>query len=509
MFTRDFLWGASEAGFQFEMGDAAGKHVDPNSDWFKWVHDPSNIGGKVVSGDLPEDGINYWELYSSDHDLAKSMGMNAYRIGVEWSRVFPKSTTGLQIGVKTSPDGAISEVDMGMADIQALEEMADGEAVRHYGAVIEDLRSKGLKVIVCLNHFTLPLWIHDPIAVRDSGLRKGPRGWYDAGTVVEFTKFAAFVAAKLGDRVDVWATLNEPMVVAEEGYLEAQSGFPPGINMNIPAAKRVARNMVNAHARAYDAIKEFDTRRADGDSPSAAWIGVIHNMIPAQPLNPSDRLDQEAAALMDRFHNRLFAEATISGWFDSNLNGIRDGDEAHPDFGNRLDWLGVNYYTRYVVRGKSPILARLFAGLSVMPEQVEGYGYACEPKSVSLAGRPTSEFRQELYPEGLGDSLVEASEFGRPIYITENGTADSDDSYRPKYLLEHLKVAEKLVDENKIDLRGYLHWSLTDNYEWAQGFDMKFGLAAVDLKTKARKARRSADVFRRIAEGGTVSGIAV
>ena len=114
-----------------------------------------------------------------------------------------------------------------------------------------------------------------------------------------------------------------------------------------------------------------------------------------------------------------------------------------------------------------------------------------------------------MYPEGLGDSLVEASEFGRPIYITENGTADSDDSYRPKYLLEHLKVAEKLVDENKIDLRGYLHWSLTDNYEWAQGFDMKFGLAAVDLKTKARKARRSADVFRRIAEGGTVSGIAV
>ena len=508
MFKRDFLWGASEAGFQFEMGDAAGKYVDPNSDWFKWVHDPTNIARKVVSGDPPEDGVNYWELYPSDHDLAKSMGMNTYRVGIEWSRVFPKSTAGLQVGVKTS-NGVISEVDIDPTDIQELEETANNGALRHYGAIIEDLRSKGLKVIVCLNHFTLPLWVHDPIAVRDSGLRKGPRGWYDASTVVEFTKFAAFVASKLGDRVDMWATFNEPMVVAEEGYLEAQSGFPPGINMNIPAAKRVARNMVNAHARTYDVIKKFDTRRADGDSPSPAWIGVIHNMIPAQPLNPSNRLDQEAAALMDRIHNRLFVEATVSGWFDSNLNGVRDGGEAHPHFGNRLDWLGVNYYTRYVVRGKASILARIFAGLSVMPEQVEGYGYACEPKSVSLAGRPTSEFRQELYPEGLGDSLVEASQFGRPMYITENGTADSDDTYRPRYLLEHLRVAEQLVDERKVDLRGYLHWSLTDNYEWAEGFRMKFGLAHVDLKTKARKIGKSANVFKQIAESDTTEGVSI
>ncbi|HYA22367.1 MAG TPA: family 1 glycosylhydrolase, partial [Thermoproteota archaeon] len=225
--------------------------------------------------------------------------------------------------------------------------------------------------------------------------------------------------------------------------------------------------------------------------------------------DPSSHLDQEAADLMDRIHNRLFVEATVSGWFDSKLNGVKDKNEMIPHLADKLDWLGVNYYTRYVVRGTSSILARLFAGLNVMPNQVKGYGFACEAKSFSLDGRPTSEFRQELYPEGLGQSLIEASHFGRPMYITENGTADSDDSYRPTYLLEHIKVAEQLLDEKKIDLRGYLHWSLTDNYEWAQGFGMKFGLASVDLKTKTRKARKSAGLFKRIAEQGTTQGITV
>jgi len=507
MFKRDFLWGASEAGFQFEMGDPSGMALDPNTDWYAWVHEPTNVKRKVVSGDFPEDGVDYWHLFRQDHNLAKSIGMNAYRIGIEWSRIFPRSTTGLQVGVETSSDGTVSKVDISQTDLEALEKMADNEAIRHYGAMVDDLRSKGFKVIVCLNHFSLPIWIHDPIAVRDSKLRQGPKGWYDMKTIAEFAKFAALVASKLGDKVDMWATFNEPMVVAEEGYLEAESGFPPGIKMNIPAAKRVARNMVNAHARAYDAIKEFDTQRADGDSPSPAWVGVIHNMIPAQPLNPSNHMDQEAASLMDRIHNRLFVEATVSGWFDSNLNGVKDGGETSPHLGNRLDWLGVNYYTRYVVRGTSSILARVFTGLSVMPDPARGYGYACEPKSVSLAGRPTSEFRQELYPEGLGQSLVEASQFGRPMYITENGTADSDDSYRPMYLLEHLRVAEELVDEKKIDLRGYLHWSLTDNYEWAEGFNMRFGLIAVDMRSKKRTVLKSGRTFKRIVESGTTEGV--
>jgi len=509
MFKHGFLWGASEAGFQFEMGDHLGKALDANTDWYKWVHDPANIQRRVVSGDLPEDGIDYWHLFASDHDMAKSFGMNTYRIGVEWSRVFPKSTADVHVGVEKFSDGTVSKVDIDQTDLDALVRIANDEAIEHYRTIMDDLRSKDFKVIVCLNHFTLPIWIHDPIEVRDSKLRRGPRGWYDTETIVEFAKFAALVASKLGDKVDMWATFNEPMVVAEEGYLESESGFPPGINMDIPAAKRVARNMVNAHARAYDAIKEFDTQRADNDSPSAAWVGVIHNMIPTQPLDPSNHLDQEASDLMDRIHNRLFVEATVSGWFDSNLNGVRDRGETIPHLSNKLDWLGVNYYTRYVVKGTSSILAKLFAGLQVMPSPVKGYGYACEPKSASLAGRPTSEFSQELYPEGLGQSLIEASEFGRPMYITENGTADSDDSYRPTYLLEHLKVAERLLDEKKIDLRGYLHWSLTDNYEWAQGFRMKFGLASVDLKTKARKARKSAGLFKQIVEQGTTERISV
>jgi len=507
MFGHDFLWGTSVAGFQFEMGDAASKHVDQNTDWFTWVHDPENIRKRVVSGDLPENGINYWELYKSDHDLAKSLGMNAYRIGVEWSRIFPRSTAGIEVGVERDSDGTVSRVDIGQTDLERLDGVADTDAICHYQSVIDDLRSKEFRVIVCLNHFTLPLWIHEPIAVRDSRLRRGPKGWCDDTTPVEFTKYAAFLAWKLGDRVDMWATFNEPMVVVESGYLDVRSGFPPGLSYDIGAAKTGIRNMTAAHARAFDMVKKFDTARADDNGPSAAWVGLIHNSIPWEPLDPSNGRDVEAATFLDRLHNRLFIESATSGWLDINMDGIRDKGEIKGYLGSRIDWLGVNYYTRSVVRGKPSILARLFMGLKVMPEMVAGYGYNCRPRDKSLDGRPTSDFGSEFYPEGLAKGILEMSEFGLPLYVTENGLADARDVLRPRYLIDHLRTLETLIDEEKVDLRGYFHWSLTDNYEWARGFGMHFGLAEVDSRTKARELRKSADALRLIVEMGTTAGV--
>ncbi|MEM2570815.1 MAG: family 1 glycosylhydrolase, partial [Thermoproteota archaeon] len=112
MFPEGFLWGVSESGFQFEMGDPEGKNIDPNTDWFKWVHDPKNIANRIVSGDLPENGIDYWDLYEKDHDLAKGMGMNAYRLGIEWSRIFPRSTREVEVGVEFASDGRIAKVEL-------------------------------------------------------------------------------------------------------------------------------------------------------------------------------------------------------------------------------------------------------------------------------------------------------------------------------------------------------------------------------------------------------------
>ncbi len=507
MFPKSFLWGTSIAGFQFEMGDLTRKSLDPNTDWFKWVHDAENIRKKVVSSDLPEDGINYWELYRADHDLAKGLGMNAYRLGIEWSRIFPESTAGIDVDVEKASDGGVARVNLDQGDIQKLKSLANNEALKHYESVIDDLRDKGFKVIVCLNHFTLPLWVHDPIAVRDSKLRKGPRGWYDSESVVEFAKYAAFLAWWLGDRVDIWVTFNEPMVIAEVGYLLGMEGFPPGLENDLNAFRRVAVNLATAHARAFDMIKKFDTYRSEPDSPDPAWVGVIHNVIPATPKDASDEVDIQATQFIDRMHNAFFVEATTSGWLDTNFNGIRD--EVRSYLADKLDWLGVNYYTRMVVKGKRSLLAKIFTGIPVLPDLVPGYGFACKRSDYSLDGRPTSDFGQELYPEGIGQALIQMSRYNRPMYVTENGTADAQDQLRPRYIVEHLKVIERTIEEKRKDVRGYLHWALTDNYEWAQGFKMRFGLISVDLQTKKRVPRGSAQVFHRIVESCTTQGIQV
>ncbi len=511
MFPEGFLWGVSEAGFQFEMGDPLGKNLDPNTDWFKWVHDPVNVRNKIVSGDLPENGVDYWELYESDHELAKRLGMNAYRLGVEWSRIFPKNTFEVRVDVETK-HGRIARIDIDDRALEKLENLASVDALNRYEKIIDNLSEKGFKVIVCLNHFTLPIWVHDPIAVRDSGFRKGPRGWYDQETIVEFSKYAAFLAWRLGGRVDMWATFNEPNIVAETGYFMAGSGFPPSVRTNALNAlknfKRVLVNMIVAHARAFEVVKKFDGQRADPDSPLPASIGIIQHVIPVMPLDPSREEDSHASRFLRHVHNNLFIQAVSSGWVDTNLNMVREGEEFEKHLEGKLDWLGVNYYTRMVVKGRKSLLARLFMGIQGIPEIMEGYGLTCKAKDVSLDGRPTSDFGWELYPEGLAETLLEMSKYGRPMYITENGVADSEDTLRPRYIVEHLRVLEEIVSKKSLDLRGYFHWALTDNYEWAQGFSMRFGLYSVDLNTKKRTPRKSSvETLRRIIQNRTAGSM--
>ena len=486
------------------MGDAAGLNVDSGSDWYLWVHDKNNTQKGVVSGDLPENGVDYWSLYEKDHNLARKLGLNAYRIGIEWSRIFPKSTSAIEVGFAKAVDGSFSQIEVDDAALQKLEEAADKAAVSHYREIIEDLRSKGVKVFVCLSHFTLPLWIHNSITVRNTNLRQGPKGWADPETITEFTKYAGYVAWKLGDVVDEWATFNEPMVMPETGYLITQSGFPPGIN-NFRVSRKVAFNLVVAHARAYDAIKKADTVKADEDSPSAADVGAIHNVIPAMPFRADNTADIQAADFLNRMHNHFFPQSAHSGWVDANLNGIPDEGEVKNHVENRLDWLGVNYCARAVVKGKKSLLARLFAGMAAVPDMVENYGFVCKPNSTSADGRPTSDLGWEIYPKGLLEALKIMRQYGRPLYVMENGVADAKDTLRAKFITDHLKVLEKAVNEEKIDVKGYFHWALTDNYEWAKGFSMKFGLYAVDLKTKRRKERKSALVLKNVTVKGTAT----
>lgn len=386
--------------------------------------------------------------------------------------------------------------------LETLDKLADNNALNRYRAVIEDLRKRDFKVFVCLNHFTLPLWIHNPLTVRATKLRKGPKGWLAEASIIEFTKYAAYLAWSLGEMVDNWAVFNEPMAVCETGYMIPESGFPPGVS-SFKAVKEAAENMVVAYTRAYDAIKKLDTVKADSNSQSPAHVGLIHNVIPTQPLKSGEKLDVEAARFMDNLHNQFFPRAVAEGWLDRNLNGVCEKGEVKNYLGLRLDWLGVNYYTRFVISGKRNLLARLFAGIPAVPEITPNYGFGCQPKSVSADGNPTSDLGWETYPQGILEALKAMAKYGKPLYITENGIADAEDKLRPNFIENHVKVLEKALNQEKMDVRGYFHWALTDNYEWAHGFKMKFGLFAVDLKTKKRIMRKSAKIYKKIVETNT------
>src|SRR5579875_2796382 len=437
---------------------------DPNSDWYLWVHDRENIAAGIVSGDLPENGPGYWHRFREFHDAAERMGLKIARIGVEWSRVFPKPTLDVQVDVERRGE-AVTHVDVGQSQLEMMDAIADREAVEHYRAIFSDLKKRGIVFILYL--WPLPLWIHDPIAVR-RGEKTGRMGWLSTETVVEFAKFAAYISWKLDDLVDVYSTMNEPNVVWGAGYSGVKSGFPPGY-LSLAYSGKAMYNMIQAHARAFDLLKTHKKP-----------VGIIYANSDFQGLTPEDA----GAASKAEFDNRWrFFEAVVNG----ELGDHRD------DLRGRLDWIGVNYYTRSVVR-------RAGEGYVV----VEGYGHRCERNSLSVDGRPTSDFGWEFYPEGLGNVLLKYWErYGLPLYVTENGIADEADYQRPYYLVSHVHQVHEALRRGA-DVRGYLHWSLADNYEWASGFTPRFGLLRVDYTTKRMFWNPSALVYREIARSNAI-----
>ncbi|MEM1528911.1 MAG: beta-galactosidase BgaS [Desulfurococcaceae archaeon] len=493
-FPQDFKWGVSQSGFQFEMGDSYHRFIDPNTDWWHWVREPFNISTKLVSGDLPEDGVNYLELYRVDHENARWLGMNAYRIGVEWSRVFLYPTTHIEVDVERDGNGFVKDVKITEETIAELDEVANEDAVSIYRDIILDLRKRGFKVIVNLYHFTLPYWLHNPIKSRSTDLRKGPRGILEEYFPVEFAKFAAYVAYKLGDLVDMWSTITEPMVPIELGYMAPYSGFPPGVNRP-DVLPKVFVNMVTAHALAYKAIKRFDRIKADADSQEPAEVGIIHNFIPAYAISESQ---SEIAVHYNHFHNYMLLDAVVKGVVDVGLD--MKTYVKSTVLGGTVDWLGVNYYTRIVVRKKENAPYPLLDF-----EAVPGYGYACVPYSTSKIGRWCDGMGWEMFPEGFVEALHMASKYSNALYVTENGTSDPRDLNRASYILSHAYAMLKAI-ESGLTLRGYFHWSINDNYEWPQGFKQKFGLFEVDLITKERKPRPSTKVFKEITSRNAING---
>jgi beta-glucosidase/6-phospho-beta-glucosidase/beta-galactosidase len=497
-FPEGFLWGSAISGFQSDMG--VGAPNDEGTDWWVWVHDADNISAGRVSGDLPENGPGFWTLFENDAKLAKKkLKLNAFRMGIEWSRIFPTSTAGVDA------TGGVSAEDLAALDV-----LADQTAVAHYRDVLTALRARGLDPLVTVNHFSLPTWAHDPIATRDafvgvdaltglvpSGLSRS--GWLDPQIVGEFEKLAAYAGWKFGDLVDRWATLNEPVVVLVSGYINAPGvggNFPPGV-FNFDAVRTAIPNLITAHARAYDALHQWDTVAAGGGKTAPeAIVGIVHNMGAFHPANPTSPADATAASHATYLFDEVLPLALTVGAFDANLDGdTTDPGETRPDLANRLDYLGVNYYNRITVTSLGGAITPLLPLFDFLPTIF--YQTPEHPNAPPCPSECT-EFGWEIYPEGLGEVLEIAGGFGLPILVTENGIADSDDDQRAQYVYDHLAVLQQTDADGIADVQGYYYWSLTDNFEWSSGYYPRFGLASYDPASGKRKIRKGAKTLRAI-----------
>lgn len=473
-FPAGFHFGTAVAGFQVEMGcptiDPA-ECEDRNSDWYSFITAPSLVKdpGLFIAGDPPSSGPGFYELYDADLDRAKNeLKGNALRLSIEWSRVFPKSTIGIE-------------------DQAALKAAANPKALAFYHALFAALKARGMRPLVTIDHYTLPSWIHDAVGCHKDFASCSPKGWVDRTTTVhEIAKYAGFVAREFGGEVDDWATLNEPFTaVILPAYLfqTAQRTNPPGVSLQYDAAKTAMLAEIEAHARMYDAVKAGDTVDADGDG-KAASVGIVYNLQAIEPDNPMDPQDQNGAKNANYVINQLFLDAVVNGDLDANL----DGNVVHrDDLAGRMDFIGINYYARLVVQGTpGPFLAKLSPLLTFNPLSLT-YDYS--------------------YPKGIYNVIMYAMRWKVPLLISETGSGSSGDAngLQAAWVVETLSWVARAIHDGA-PVTGYFFWSLMDNYEWNHGMQLRFGLYAVDGKDpqKARTARAGVAPFAAIAGAGKV-----
>lgn len=469
-FPQGFLWGSATAPYQIEGGLS-------NTDWGAWERMP----GRILGGDRADDGPRSLELYAADLDALVASGQNSYRFGVEWARVFPS---------RTAWNACRAAASMPLSQFTAAcRAAASAEGVGYYHRVLRAMADRRLVPMVTLQHFTLPDYLNDINA--DAGVQ----GWNRPEIIDEFAVWARFVGAEYGAEVDWWVTINEPVVTVAGGFL--QGVFPPGRSADFTSARTIIRNMTLAHAKAYDALHEADTVSAsvgaDAGGARPCMVSIAsHNRV-FRANNPTRAEDLVAAETTQYVNNRLMLNAIVFGDLDGDADGDLDGPEDRrndPSLRARADYVGVNYYGLSLVRGISiiPILRGL-------PEQV---------------GLPTplpkSDLAWDIYPQGMLLVLRELTRYNLPVLITENGVADRVGVNRQRFLAEHLAVMSRAIREG-VDIRGYYHWSIVDNFEWAEGFCPRFGLYTVNFNdpSRTRVPTAAAGLYRQIIAAGEVS----
>jgi beta-glucosidase len=335
----------------------------------------------------------------------------------------------------------------------------DHTAVARYREMLHALRQRGIEPMVTLFHFTNPLWL----------MEKG--GWENEAAVGLFERFCAKVVGELGDLVDLWCTINEPSVYAIYSYLLGL--WPPQKGEFVPTI-RVLRHQLLAHARAYRTIHRLQ--------PDAR-VGLAQHIRLFDPFRPGSMLDRWAAKLQDHLFNRLVLDPPADGVlrFPLGLNA------NIPELADSQDYVGVNYYSRDMAAFDITQPGLLFTRRFAKPGadfSMEGWG--------------------EIYPEGLYRVLKRVQSYGKPIYVTEVGIPDNDDSKRPQFLLTHLAAVHRAWSEG-VPVKGVYFWSLVDNFEWAEGFSARFGLIHLDLETGQRVMKRSGQLYGEISRAGSIT----
>lgn len=341
----------------------------------------------------------------------------------------------------------------------------DATAVAHYHDVFASLERHRLTPLVTLHHFTNPRWL------ADTG------GWEQRTTVDRFADFVRFCAREYGGEVDWWLTVNEPEVFAFRGWSE---GTWPPAKRDDSLALQVIAHQLEAHARAYRILHEEDRSDADGDGV-AARVGFAKHYVVLEPEHVWSPLDHLRAYFENRVFNDAVFAAPVTGVIDLSIPGARGVKRELAELKGAQDFVGLNYYTRWKVRALGG-----------------------EPH-VAASGARVNDLGWEHYPEGIGDAVRAAARAGKPILVTENGTADAEDTLRGDAIVETLATLHDAMGAGA-DVRGYFHWSLMDNFEWADGYRGRFGLYEVDFRDPVRPRRRrpSADLFAAIARANAL-----
>lgn len=444
-FPDGFLWGAATSAFQIE-GAPTEQGRGP-SIWDHFCESPHQI----VDGSDGLIACDHYHRYRGDIDLLAQLGLDAYRFSVSWPRVFPD-------GRVENPDG-----------------------LDFYDRLVDALHERGVEPWLTLYHWDMP-----------QALEASGAGWSERASVGRFSDYAEAVAKRLGDRVRHWITINEPWCVSMLGFRDGHHA--PG-KKDTHLALRAAHHLLLAHGRAVPAVRAHVPE---------AKVGITLNLVPGTPASESEA-DREACRRFEGAFNRWFTDPIFRGDYPEDatrdyvedgalpkgMNFIQSGDLE--DISVPTDFLGVNYYTRAILR--SDRVSEAENAPRTIPE----------PSSEAL-----TEMGWEVYPKGLEEVLLWLHRNYAPpkIYITENGCAIADepdeeghvvDAPREKYLREHLASCHAALEKG-VPLEGYFVWSLLDNFEWAYGYTKRFGITWVDFETQRRVLKGSARFYQGVVQ---------